>query len=281
MARYVWRNCLFSVRAIILFVLLFVYLSVPSASLAYEGFIDDAVPHAQAAQRETGVPTSVTIAQAIIESEWGDKHIGDANNYFGIKWSRNADGTLYYGEIAIGCVEVETKEWDGTKYITVLANFRKYKNMTDSFVDHGRFFIENPRYGTAMQYTDDPDQFAREIHKAGYATSPTYSDNLINLMETYNLYQYDVDGQVELPVLPDSEELAQDIQEKIETWLLEQQEKLQDRIDQWLEEKKEEIKREIEIAVTEWLEQQQCYGSSVLILLVVALFSRRFLKHNI
>jgi len=252
----------------------------PLTVFAYEGFIDDAVPHAQATQRETGVPASVTIAQAIIESEWGDKHIGDANNYFGIKCSRNADGTLYYGEIAIGCIEVETKEWDGTKYITVLANFRKYKSMTDSFIDHGRFFIENSRYSTAMQHADDPDQFAREIHNAGYATSPTYSDNLINLMETYDLYQYDVDKQVEVPTLPDGEELVQDFQQKIETWLLEQQEKLQDRIDQWLEEKKEEIKREMEIAVTEWIEQQ-CYGSSVLLLLVVALFSHRYIMHDV
>ena len=277
---FIQRYCPFSIKAIIFIALLFILLFYPLTAVAYEGFIDDAIPHAQAAQRETGVPASVTIAQAIIESSWGDQHIGDANNYFGIKCTRYSDGTLYYGEIAIGCVEAETQEWDGTKNITTMANFRKYKNITDSFTDHGYFFIENPRYSTAMQYTHDPDQFAREIHKAGYATSPTYSDDLINLMVTYNLYQYDVSEQVDSPNLPDGEELVQDIQENIETLLVEQQEKLQDRIDQWVQEKQEEIVREIEIAVNEWLEQQ-CYGSSVLLLFVFALLSHRFLKYNV
>ena len=70
--------------------------------------------------------------------------------------------------------------------------FRAYLTVEDSFVDHGLFFIENPRYATAMEHTDDPDQFAREIARAGYATAPTYASELIRLMESFNLYAYDV-----------------------------------------------------------------------------------------
>jgi Mg-chelatase subunit ChlD len=88
-------------------------------------------------------------------------------------------------------VEADTQEWDGTKYITVKALFRKYASMADSFTDHAHFFVENARYKDALNYIDDPDEFARRIHKAGYATDPKYSDKLIELMKCYNLYQYD------------------------------------------------------------------------------------------
>ena len=160
---------------------------------AQDGFVSQAVGPAQTSQRETGVPASVTIAQAILESEWGRKHIGDANNYFGIKAVVRADGTVDYGEIAVGWVWAWTKEWDGSKYVDVKARFRKYRNMTDSFRDHGYFFIENPRYAEAMRHVDDPDEFARQIAKAGYATSPTYANDLIRFMSDLDLYQYDLE----------------------------------------------------------------------------------------
>ncbi|MHC1740535.1 MAG: glucosaminidase domain-containing protein [Anaerolineaceae bacterium] len=185
------KNIVKTIRIISVILMVFVLIPAPFSVQAYAGFIDDAVGPAQASQKDTGVPASVTIAQAILESGWGDSHIGTANNYFGIKCQKRSDGTLYYGTIANGCVSVNTKEWTGTEYITVKANFRTYASITDSFRDHGRFFIENSRYATAMKYTNDPKQFAIEIHKAGYATSPTYSTNLIGLMDKYDLYQYD------------------------------------------------------------------------------------------
>jgi flagellar protein FlgJ len=49
----------------------------------------------------------------------------------------------------------------------------------------------NSRYKNAFKYSTNPDQFAREIHKAGYATSPSYANDLIALMKQYNLYRYD------------------------------------------------------------------------------------------
>ena len=49
----------------------------------------------------------------------------------------------------------------------------------------------NWRYAPALKFKDDPDTFAREIHKAGYATAPNYAEKLIALMRQYNLYRFD------------------------------------------------------------------------------------------
>jgi flagellar protein FlgJ len=67
-----------------------------------------------------------------------------------------------------------------------------YRNVTDSIVDHGRFLVVNSRYKRAFAYRNNPDQFAVELKKAGYATSPTYAQNLQRLMRLYNLYRYDI-----------------------------------------------------------------------------------------
>jgi flagellar protein FlgJ len=66
-----------------------------------------------------------------------------------------------------------------------------YSTVTDSFTDHGQALSTMDRYRTAMQYTGSPDRFAEELQRAGYATSPSYAQDLIMLMRNYNLYQYD------------------------------------------------------------------------------------------
>ena len=69
--------------------------------------------------------------------------------------------------------------------------FRAYNSIAESFVDHGKFFLENARYTAAMAATNDPRQFAIEINRAGYATDPSYASKLIGLMDRYNLFRYD------------------------------------------------------------------------------------------
>ena len=150
-------------------------------------FIRRAAPGAQRGFREFRVPASVTLAQACLESGFGRFHIGTANNYFGIK----AQGASSFGSIAIGAVQVPTKENVSGRTITVNAFFRKYKSMGDSMRDHGRFLRENSRYKPAFAHIHDAKAFARAIHKAGYATDPQYSNKLIGLMDKFNLYQYD------------------------------------------------------------------------------------------
>lgn len=157
-----------------------------------DDFMTRAILLAQQSQRETQVPASVTLAQAIWETGRGQSPIGEANNYFGIKATVLSDGTVNVGPIAVGWVWAWTKEWDGTRYRTVRERFRRYRSMEDSFRDHGLLLATSPRYAEAMRYVDDPREFARRIAAAGYATAPTYAQDLIDLMEVENLYRYDL-----------------------------------------------------------------------------------------
>lgn len=148
-------------------------------------FIEYAALPAQEGMAEYDVPASVSMAQAIVESNWAQSELTEKGlNYFGIKCA----GESPY---ATGCLERPTQECDedGTCAETV-AKFRTYESAEDSFRDHGHFLTTNPRYEDAFDHVDDPDQFAIEIAEAGYATDPAYADKLIGLMQQYDLYQY-------------------------------------------------------------------------------------------
>ena len=157
-----------------------------SSGETQQQFIDRIAPLAQEDEKKWKVPASVSMAQAILESGWGKSTLTTQyHNYFGIKcW---AGQTSTY---PTGCVDMATGEYYGGAYVTITAGFRVYANAQDSFMDHGQFLNVNSRYAPAFSTTSS-DAFARAIHAAGYATSPTYSDSLINLMKIYNLYQYD------------------------------------------------------------------------------------------
>jgi len=159
-------------------------------------FIIQATRPAQHSEIFTGVPASITIAQAILESGWGKYHMGKANNYFGIK-AHTIHGKVTYGKVATGYIEKETKEHIKklNKDITIKAYFRSYKNMSDSFLDHGLFLKNNPRYYLILAIyaiKKDADEFAKGLQKAGYATDPNYADLLIKIMKQNNLYQYNL-----------------------------------------------------------------------------------------
>lgn len=145
---------------------------------------------AQAGEREFGVPASVAMAQAALESGWGESSLTkEGNAYFGIKCGTDN------GPISNRCIEKVTQECDpqGNCWDEV-ALFRGYASATDSFRDHGHFLRNRPRYAAAFDHTGNPDQFIREVHKAGYATDPAYSDKIISMMQKYDLYQYNVGG---------------------------------------------------------------------------------------
>ena len=156
-----------------------------------EAFIHAASAAARDSQVVTGVPASVAVAQAILESDWGRATIGNANNYFGIKATS--------GPGPAGIVWAETREFIGGAWTTVRAPFRAYHSMAESFLDHGRLLAENSRYARAFDFKDDPRAFARMIHQAGYATDPDYARKLIGLMDAYDLYRFDL----RLPASPD------------------------------------------------------------------------------
>jgi flagellum-specific peptidoglycan hydrolase FlgJ len=135
-------------------------------------------PVARESQRRTGVPASIVLAQAALETGWGGSTIGDAKNLFGIKGTGPA-----------GSVNVPTREFLNGRMVTINDSFRKYNTWAESIEDHGRL-LQNSRYSQAMANRNDPDQFARELQRAGYATDPEYANKLISIMRSNNFYQY-------------------------------------------------------------------------------------------
>ncbi len=149
------------------------------------GFLNAAAIAARQSAAVTGVPASVTVAQAILESDWGRSTLSqNANNYFGMK----VMGTLGND----GLVWMPTSEYDssGQLYQTTSA-FRAYKSLTDSMLDHDRLLQLASRYSGAMQVTRNPQRFAAMIAQEGYSTDPGYADKIVALMDKYNLYQLD------------------------------------------------------------------------------------------
>jgi flagellum-specific peptidoglycan hydrolase FlgJ len=149
-----------------------------------EQFIASIAEAAVESADRTGVPASVTIAQAILESYWGSSRLAyEANNYFGIK-AQTRGGSA-------GSVSFTVWEVIGGRNVMQNQAFRAYNTISDSFVDHGLFFVENGRYAGAMAVKNDARKFARAINQAGYATDPAYGSKLIGLMDRYDLYRYD------------------------------------------------------------------------------------------
>lgn len=131
---------------------------------------------AEESERVYGVPAEVTLAQAALESGWGKSEMG-GYNLFGMK-----------GVGPAGSVIKTTKEWDGSKYITVQAKFAKYHNFYEAVVEHGKRF-HNGYYDKAVQqYAKDHDykNFIRNIQGI-YATDPQYSNKLNTLIDQYGL----------------------------------------------------------------------------------------------
>ncbi len=162
---------------------------VTTPSMTPAQFIAAAVPGAQRGWREYGVPASVTIAQAILESGWGRSGLSVTDrNYFGIKCQNGA-----YGNLATGCHIYNTSECDKAgKCFATTASFRTYGSMANSFRDHGNFLRVNSRYKPAFGYTKDANKFIWTVWKAGYATDPNYFTKITTLMAQNKLYQYDI-----------------------------------------------------------------------------------------
>ena len=148
-----------------------------------EQFLAEVAPWAQATQRVYRVPASVTLAQAILESAWGESELATkANALFGIKAptvpSPHQSGTY---------TKATWEHVDG-RDVTVTATFRAYRSWRESVLDHG-LFLTGPRYAAAFK-TSTPDEFARAIWAAGYATDPNYPTKLAKLMDTWGLRDY-------------------------------------------------------------------------------------------
>jgi flagellar protein FlgJ len=145
-----------------------------------EAFVNAILPHAEAAAKKLGIPAQVLVAQSALETGWG-KHLptnarGDANyNFFGIKADSSWQGAKQ---------TVNTLEFEGGAMVQRKAAFRAYDSVGASFNDFVQFLHNNPRYSEVLAAKGDPENFARALQKAGYATDPQYADKLIAIMRS-------------------------------------------------------------------------------------------------
>ena len=124
----------------------------------------------------SGIPASITLAQGILESGDGQSDLArKSNNHFGIKCHKDWTGERVYHD------DDEKDEC-----------FRKYKNVRFSFEDHTDFLVRGSRYDFLFDLDlSDYKGWAKGLKKAGYATSPSYADRLIKIIEAAELYAYD------------------------------------------------------------------------------------------
>ncbi len=133
---------------------------------------------AQANMKKYGIPASIILGQALLESGSGVGSLClQANNHFGIKCSNDWTGeSVRYSDDAMDeC-------------------FRKYNNPNDSFRDHSLFLTGKKRYSNLFNLNKtDYKAWATGLKEAGYATDELYPSKLITLIEKYQLYQYDTE----------------------------------------------------------------------------------------
>lgn len=133
---------------------------------------------------------SLVGAQAILESGWGKSELAiNANNLFGVKADSGWKGEKY---------NVPTKEFIDNQWITINADFRKYKDWNESVNDHANFFIENDfrknNYRHLIgekDYKKAVEAILKPIAEYGYATDPDYANKIIRIIEENKLYEWD------------------------------------------------------------------------------------------
>lgn len=159
-----------------------VSVSAQKRNQAYEDYIRKYRGIAVEEMKKYHIPASITLAQGLLESGAGRSTLArKSNNHFGIKCGSS---------------------WDGR---TVRHNddrrnecFRAYKHAKESYEDHSKFLRTGARYAFLFRLKiTDYKGWARGLKKAGYATDPRYADRLIDIIELYDLDQYDRKGGLE------------------------------------------------------------------------------------
>lgn len=127
---------------------------------------------------------SLAIAQAILESGNGQSDLARVyHNHFGIKAN-----SAWRGKV----VSLKTKEVYDSKEVTIVDGFRAYDSPEASFRDRNRFLAVNRRYTTNGVFSAaTPQEQAKALQRAGYATDPNYANKLIDLIAGHGLERYD------------------------------------------------------------------------------------------
>ncbi len=133
-----------------------------------QDFVDKLMPHALKTAEASGLNPLVILAQAALETGWGE-HVPENNNYFGIKAGSSWDGPVQ---------QLASDEFYDGKLQSEVSAFRAYPDVGASMRDYAALIQGNDRYSKAAACSYDPDKYFEEIQKAGYATDPHYASKL-------------------------------------------------------------------------------------------------------
>ncbi|MDQ7075446.1 MAG: flagellar assembly peptidoglycan hydrolase FlgJ [Gammaproteobacteria bacterium] len=141
-------------------------------------FVASLRPYAVAAAKKIGIDANVLIAQAALETGWGQKIPKKASgqssfNLFGIKADQRWQGER---------VVINTVEFKRDRFVTEKAAFRAYGSVKESIDDYIQFVKRQPRYKMALANSNDAERYLHELKKAGYATDPEYDHKIIRIM---------------------------------------------------------------------------------------------------
>ena len=162
-------------------------------------FLDVIGPMASADMQQNGILASLTIAQAILESDYGRSLLAvEANNLFGIKAYSSWDGMVYCTENKRAYNSyADAKAQLGEAFMNTYKEkfWRAYPSWQESVNDHSNLFNTADRYENLRGLTDYK-LACRYVVEDGYCSDPGYTENLIRLIEDYTLYRYDT-GEID------------------------------------------------------------------------------------
>ncbi|MCP1464727.1 flagellar protein FlgJ [Pseudomonas sp. LAMO17WK12:I1] len=158
---------------------------VKKAFSSQDEFVATMLPMAKAAAARIGVDPKYLVAQAALETGWGKSVMraedgSSSHNLFGIKAGQSWQG---------GQARAITSEFRDGAMVKETAQFRSYASYQDSFHDLVTLLQSNDRYKEVVKSADNPEQFVRELQKAGYATDPAYASKISQIAKTMNSYQ--------------------------------------------------------------------------------------------
>ncbi|MGE1081050.1 flagellar assembly peptidoglycan hydrolase FlgJ [Pseudomonas shirazensis] len=148
-------------------------------------FVSTMLPMAEQAAKRIGIDPRYLVAQAALETGWGKSVMrntdgSSSHNLFGIK----ATGSWQGGE-----ARAITSEFRDGAFVKETAAFRSYDSYQDSFHDLVSLLQNNARYQDAVKSADNPEQFVRELQKAGYATDPNYASKISQIAKQMKSYE--------------------------------------------------------------------------------------------
>lgn len=133
---------------------------------------------ARVASQQSGIPHQLILAQAALESGWGQREIpttdgSPSHNLFGIKAGRSWNGPV---------TEITTTEFEQGAAKKVKAAFRVYGSYVEAMNDYVKLLANNPRYAGVVN-ARSPEQAAHALQRAGYATDPHYASKLVSVIQ--------------------------------------------------------------------------------------------------